>query len=142
MVRNLPDGLVGLHNAHVAYRSMQRAAICSSMSGVTAVAATADHQVACLVIIIALPEGDVQSSLSGRDRGPLREDEARRFLQQLVIGLDYCHRMGVVNRQALNQLQWLLACLQTSHSVAEHLTITPQESSAPVFTFRALPKLV
>ena len=33
-----------------------------------------------------------------RDRGPLREDEARRFLQQLVIGLDYCHRMGVVNR--------------------------------------------
>ena len=35
-----------------------------------------------------------------RDRGPLREDEARRFLQQLVIGLDYCHRMGVVNRQA------------------------------------------
>ena len=26
------------------------------------------------------------------------EDEARRFFQQLLIGLDYCHRMGVVNR--------------------------------------------
>lgn len=35
-----------------------------------------------------------------RERGPLREDEARRFLQQLVIGLDYCHKMGVVNRCA------------------------------------------
>ena len=38
-----------------------------------------------------------------RERGPLREDEARRFLQQLVIGLDYCHKMGVVNRSALVQ---------------------------------------
>lgn len=28
----------------------------------------------------------------------LREDEARWFFQQLVVGLDYCHRMGVVNR--------------------------------------------
>ncbi|GIL70722.1 hypothetical protein Vretimale_3824 [Volvox reticuliferus] len=28
----------------------------------------------------------------------LREDEARWFFQQLIVGLDYCHRMGVVNR--------------------------------------------
>lgn len=28
----------------------------------------------------------------------LREDEARWFFQQLIVGLDYCHKMGVVNR--------------------------------------------
>lgn len=28
----------------------------------------------------------------------LKEDEARWFFQQLIVGLDYCHRVGVVNR--------------------------------------------
>jgi serine/threonine-protein kinase SRK2 len=28
----------------------------------------------------------------------LSEDEARWFFQQLILGLDYCHKMGVVNR--------------------------------------------
>jgi serine/threonine-protein kinase SRK2 len=28
----------------------------------------------------------------------LQEDDARWFFQQLIVGLDYCHRMGVVNR--------------------------------------------
>ena len=28
----------------------------------------------------------------------LSEDEARWFFQQLVLGLDYCHKMGIVNR--------------------------------------------
>jgi len=31
-------------------------------------------------------------------KGGLREDEARWFFQQLVVAMDYCHRMGVVNR--------------------------------------------
>ena len=31
-------------------------------------------------------------------RGGLRENEARWFFQQLIIGMDYSHRMGVVNR--------------------------------------------
>lgn len=31
-------------------------------------------------------------------RGGLREDEARWFFQQLIVCLDYCHRLGVVNR--------------------------------------------
>ena len=31
-------------------------------------------------------------------RGGVHEHEARWFFQQLIIGLDYCHRMGVVNR--------------------------------------------
>ncbi|CAK0781377.1 hypothetical protein CVIRNUC_005358 [Coccomyxa viridis] len=28
----------------------------------------------------------------------LKEEDARWFFQQLMVGLDYCHRMGVVNR--------------------------------------------
>ncbi len=28
----------------------------------------------------------------------VQEDEARWFFQQLIIGLDYCHQKGVVNR--------------------------------------------
>ena len=28
----------------------------------------------------------------------LQEDDARWFFQQLIVGLDYCHKMGVVNR--------------------------------------------
>ena len=28
----------------------------------------------------------------------VQEDDARWFFQQLIVGLDYCHRMGVVNR--------------------------------------------
>jgi len=28
----------------------------------------------------------------------LREDEARWFFQQLIVGMDYCHNLGVVNR--------------------------------------------
>ncbi|KAK9828792.1 hypothetical protein WJX72_002102 [[Myrmecia] bisecta] len=31
-------------------------------------------------------------------RGGLDEVEARWFFQQLIIGVDYCHKMGVVNR--------------------------------------------
>ena len=28
----------------------------------------------------------------------VQEEDARWFFQQLMVGLDYCHRMGVVNR--------------------------------------------
>ena len=37
-----------------------------------------------------------------RDKGALDEDEARRLFQQLVVAMDYCHQMGVVNRQGLS----------------------------------------
>ncbi|KAK9807925.1 hypothetical protein WJX73_002872 [Symbiochloris irregularis] len=40
--------------------------------------------------------GDLYQYVS--KKGCLSEDEARRFFQQLVIGLEYCHKMGVVNR--------------------------------------------
>ena len=33
-----------------------------------------------------------------QQRGRLSEDDARWFFQQIIIGLDYCHRRGVVNR--------------------------------------------
>jgi len=32
------------------------------------------------------------------NKNGLREDEARWFFQQLIVGMDYCHNMGVVNR--------------------------------------------
>eukprot|EP01025_Chloroclados_australasicus_P025094 TRINITY_DN2508_c0_g2_i1.p1 TRINITY_DN2508_c0_g2~~TRINITY_DN2508_c0_g2_i1.p1 ORF type:complete len:355 (-),score=41.31 TRINITY_DN2508_c0_g2_i1:3034-4098(-) len=31
-------------------------------------------------------------------RGGLKEDEARWFFQQLIVAIDYCHKMGIVNR--------------------------------------------
>eukprot|EP01023_Acetabularia_acetabulum_P053797 TRINITY_DN6035_c0_g2_i1.p1 TRINITY_DN6035_c0_g2~~TRINITY_DN6035_c0_g2_i1.p1 ORF type:complete len:347 (+),score=61.00 TRINITY_DN6035_c0_g2_i1:322-1362(+) len=31
-------------------------------------------------------------------RGGLKEEEARWFFQQLMVAIDYCHKMGVVNR--------------------------------------------
>ena len=42
------------------------------------------------------PGGDLFAHVSSR--GGLPEGDARFFFQQLVMGLDYCHRMGVVNR--------------------------------------------
>ncbi|KXZ48147.1 hypothetical protein GPECTOR_30g243 [Gonium pectorale] len=49
----------------------------------------------CIVMEYA-PGGDMFEYVV-RKNG-LREDEARWFFQQLIVGLDYCHRMGVVNR--------------------------------------------
>lgn len=40
--------------------------------------------------------GDMFQHVTHR-RG-LSEDESRWFFQQLILGLDYCHKMGVVNR--------------------------------------------
>eukprot|EP00884_Botryococcus_braunii_P022478 jgi/Botrbrau1/8914/Bobra.0148s0028.1 len=42
------------------------------------------------------PGGDLFQYV--RDHGGLKEEDARWFFQQLIVGLDYCHRMGVVNR--------------------------------------------
>ena len=43
---------------------------------------------------------NIQSAFGTRDKGALDEDEARRLFQQLIVAMDYCHQMGVVNRQA------------------------------------------
>lgn len=43
-------------------------------------------------------------------RGRLSEDDSRWFFQQIVIGLDYCHRRGVVNRD-LKLENLLLRCV-------------------------------
>ncbi|KAK9840995.1 hypothetical protein WJX81_004902 [Elliptochloris bilobata] len=42
------------------------------------------------------PGGDMFQYVK-RKKG-LQEHEARWFFQQLIVGLDYCHKMGVVNR--------------------------------------------
>ncbi|KAG2451391.1 hypothetical protein HYH02_003992 [Chlamydomonas schloesseri] len=49
----------------------------------------------CIVMEYA-PGGDMFEYVVKKNG--LREDEARWFFQQLIVGLDYCHRMGVVNR--------------------------------------------
>ena len=46
-------------------------------------------------------------------KGCLPEEEARRFFQQLVIGLEYCHKMGVVNRYAPTAADLGTGCLET-----------------------------
>ena len=54
---------------------------------------TEDH----LVLVLEYADkGDLFSYL--RRRGRLREDSARWFFQQIVLAIDFCHRMGVVNR--------------------------------------------
>lgn len=40
--------------------------------------------------------GELFSRLAAE--GPLNEDEARVVLQELVDGLDYCHKQGVYHR--------------------------------------------
>lgn len=54
---------------------------------------TTDH----LVLVMEYAAGgDLFTYVSAR-RG-LTEDEARWFFQQLMVGVDYCHRMGVASR--------------------------------------------
>jgi hypothetical protein len=45
-----------------------------------------------------------------QQRGRLTEEDARWFFQQIIIGLDYCHRRGVVNRD-LKLENLLLRCV-------------------------------
>ena len=70
----------------------------------------------CLLSLVTLHLlwhcGPSVGSLQGGDlfqyvkkRGGLREHEARWFFQQLIIGMDYSHRMGVVNRSAAPHAQ-------------------------------------
>ena len=40
----------------------------------------------------------LQSWRTPNIHGVSQEEDARWFFQQLMVGLDYCHRMGVVNR--------------------------------------------
>lgn len=42
------------------------------------------------------PGGDMFQYV--KQRNGLQEYEARWFFQQLIIALDYCHKIGVVNR--------------------------------------------
>jgi serine/threonine-protein kinase SRK2 len=48
------------------------------------------------IVMEYVPGGDMFSHVV-RARG-LPEPEARWFFQQLVLGMDYCHRKGVCNR--------------------------------------------
>lgn len=50
-----------------------------------------------LAIVMEYAAGGDMFQLVTSKRG-LSENEARWFFQQLVLGLDYCHKMGVVNR--------------------------------------------
>ena len=54
---------------------------------------TPDH----LAIVMEYAAGGDMFQLVTSKRG-LLENEARWFFQQLILGLDYCHKMGVVNR--------------------------------------------
>jgi hypothetical protein len=52
------------------------------------------------------------------EKGRLMEDEARHFFQQIVSGVEYCHRNMVVHRSArlvlaLRQRSFFLVCLDS-----------------------------
>ena len=40
--------------------------------------------------------------------GKLKEDDARRFFQQIISGVDYCHRHNVVHRYTRWLVGWLV----------------------------------
>jgi len=42
------------------------------------------------------PGGDMLEFV--KKKSGLTEEEARWFFQQLIIGLDYCHKMGIMSR--------------------------------------------
>ena len=48
------------------------------------------------IVMEFAPGGDLMDYI--RNRRGISEDLARWFFQQLIFGLDYCHRMGVANR--------------------------------------------
>ena len=52
----------------------------------------------CYVVLEHVPGGSVQDLLDGAPDGVLPFGMARRFLRQLLEGLQYCHSQGVVHR--------------------------------------------
>ena len=54
-----------------------------------------------LYVLVARGPTTKGFTLLHRDKGALDEDEARRLFQQLIVAMDYCHQMGVVNRCSL-----------------------------------------
>ena len=62
------------------------------------------------VIVMELADGgDLFDYVIGS--GGLDEPIARRFFQQFIIGLEYCHNSGIVNRD-VSALSWLLSYLK------------------------------
>lgn len=76
--------------------------------------------------------------------GRLREGVARWFFQQLVLGLDYCHKRGVANRdiklentllQVCHSFLYIFTYLHastTDHSKRGHLNCIEPQLSHPV----------
>lgn len=50
--------------------------------------------------VLALQAGELFDYIV--EKGRLIEDEARRFFQQIISGVEYCHRNMVVHRHALS----------------------------------------
>lgn len=83
----------------------------------------------CIVMEFA-PGGDMLDYV--KKKGGLTEDQARWFFQQLIIGLDYCHKMGVANRDIklentlLDDSPWpLLKICDFGYSKHEQLNSAP-----------------
>lgn len=60
----------------------------------------------------ACPEHSFLAGPARRTKGALPEDEARWLFQQLVIAVEYCHSVGVVNRSGLAPLSCQAGCTQ------------------------------
>lgn len=48
--------------------------------------------------------------------GPLPEERARRLFQQLIVAIDFCHRLGIANRdiKVLHRLCFIQLLLITA----------------------------
>ena len=61
----------------------------------------------CLMDLLTIWD-DVLFSLSQSSRGRLKEDEARKYFQQLVNAVDYCHSRGVCHRDLKASISFFL----------------------------------
>ena len=76
------------------------------------------------------PGGDMFQYV--KQRNGLQEYEARWFFQQLIIALDYCHKIGVVNRDiklVCMRLNVLCTCLAALHLPHSALALSWQENT-------------